>query len=522
MRRSILLCLLIASLVTLGWYWPNRAQNPGPALAAGKFASLSFAPFRAGQSPMTEQFPSAAEADADMALMAGATRAVRTYAAIEGQYDAAALAQKHGLHVWQGIWLGADRARNAQEIARGIALAHAYPDTITRVVVGNEVLLRRDLPPAALIAAIDQVRAAVKQPVAYADVWDFWKQFPEVAAHVDVMLIHLLPYWEDTPTGIDAAVAHVGDVYHEMRGLFPGKPIAIGETGWPSAGRARRDAVPSRVNAATFLRRFIALSGTEHFDYNFIEAFDQDWKYASEGRVGANWGVFAEDRSLKIPLTGPVSNLPNWAAYTAVSIGLGVVLAALGGFTPGAVVLGMALGSALGIAAADTCPYLYDRRVLAAAWVNLSGQTLLALLAMGRGSLDQPLAGARSLDAVRGVLRGKMPPSGHLFADVLFLMLVAAAVNQGLLAADSRYRDFPFGAYAVPVVAVLARFVRGARPGLPGREQALVGGALAIGALVSLTQEGFLNTQSLGWNACALILALGCVVRRHRAADPAQ
>lgn len=126
--------------------------------------------------------------------------------------------------------------------------------------VGSEVLLRRDLPPAELMTDIDRVKAAVHQPVAYADVWNFWEQFPEVASHVDVVLIHLLPYWENTPAGIDHAVQHVDNTYKEITRLFPGKKIAIGETGWPSRGRERADAISSRVNEARFLRAFLTLS----------------------------------------------------------------------------------------------------------------------------------------------------------------------------------------------------------------------------------------------------------------------
>ena len=123
-----------------------------------------------------------------------------------------------------------------------------------------------------LIAAIDRVRAAVKQPVTYTDVWEFWQQFTEVAAHVDVVTIHLLPYWEDTPTGIDRAIAHVRESYRVIAALFPGKPIAIGETGWPSAGRSRADAAPGLVNQAAFLRRFVQLAREEGFDYNLIDS----------------------------------------------------------------------------------------------------------------------------------------------------------------------------------------------------------------------------------------------------------
>ena len=37
------------------------------------------------------------------------------------------------------------------------------------MIVGNEVLLRRDLPEAESIIAINQVSPAVQQPVTYAD-----------------------------------------------------------------------------------------------------------------------------------------------------------------------------------------------------------------------------------------------------------------------------------------------------------------------------------------------------------------
>ena len=168
MNRSVfLLPLLLAGLVLVAWWWPNRLQGGDVGMPAGRLNSVSFAPFRDGQSPLTDQFPSAAQVDQDLALLAPHVRAIRSYAALGGDYDLPAMAQAHGLKLWLGIWLGADRAQNAREIAAAIATANRHPETVDRVVVGNEVLLRRDLPPADLIAAIDQVRAAVKQPVTY-------------------------------------------------------------------------------------------------------------------------------------------------------------------------------------------------------------------------------------------------------------------------------------------------------------------------------------------------------------------
>jgi exo-beta-1,3-glucanase (GH17 family) len=505
----------LCALVVLGWWWPNRLQNPDAGVVIDKFNCLSYAPYRPGQSPLDDRFASKAEVEQDLTLLAARTRAIRTYAAIDGPYEIPALAARHGLKVWQGIWLGADRAKNRLEMARAIDMARRYPQTIERVIVGNEVLLRRDLPVDELIADIEFVRHAVAQPVAYADVSDFWDQFPQVAPHVDVVLIHLLPYWEDVPTGIDHAVPAVGAVYAHFTKLFPGRRIAIGETGWPSRGRQRRDAVPGRINEARFLREFIALSQAQGFDYNFIEAFDQDWKYESEGIVGANWGILSADRGPKIPTRGPLCEDPFWASHAAFSIMCGIGLCLLGTRRGRRmpVVLGMALGSALGLAQADVAPVLYDAHVRLAAVVNLGGQALLAGLMILRVAGDvAPCPGRGGADATRrvqGLLRLRLHGWAGLFEDSCFLFAWTAAVLQILLVFDPRYREFPVASFAVPLVVLVVRMVRGEFAGLrAGREELAVAATLTAGAIASAVQEGGLNLQSLVWNACVVGVAV--------------
>ncbi len=535
--------LLLAGLMALAWWWPNRPRAGDVAMPDARFNSVSLAPFRAGQSPLAGRFPSAAEVDADMAVLAPRTRAIRTYAATEGNYDAAALAEKHGLKVWQGIWLGADRAKNAAEIARGIALARRYPETIERVVVGNEVLLRRDLPVGELIAALDRVRAAVRQPVTYADVWEFWRQFPEVARHVDVVTIHLLPYWEDQPTGIDGAVQHVDAVYRAMAELFPGKPIAIGETGWPSRGRARGEAVPGRVEQAVFLRRFIALARAEGFDYNLIEAFDQGWKYKSEGTVGANWGLWTADRRPKFPLSGPVVENPDWVRYAAGGVIAGLVLLALAlcarsprraADQARLAIFAMALGGALAFAWAGSVPMIYDAHLLVAAIGNLVGQAALAVLMMRRAAgvlsgAEPPPArtGADATETVLAMLRLRLrgPTAASTFDDLSFVFVWTAAVMQLLLLFDPRYRDFPLPAFAVPLVCVVARALLADLPrGGGAREELWAGGSLAVAAVAGAMAEGPANPSSITWTVAALVLAapplLRVLPRTRRAGAP--
>jgi exo-beta-1,3-glucanase (GH17 family) len=57
-------------------------------------------------------------------------------------HHAGARAAKAGLKVIQGLRLGRDRQKNLAQISTVVGLAKQYPDVITIIVVGNEVLLR--------------------------------------------------------------------------------------------------------------------------------------------------------------------------------------------------------------------------------------------------------------------------------------------------------------------------------------------------------------------------------------------
>src|ERR1700722_3384928 len=326
MKKGLISCLVVSVLTVFLWSASNRPQAGDVTMPNQKFNSLSYAPYQAWQSPLDKNYPTGAQVAKDLKLVATQASGIRTYSAIEGNYDIGALAKQAGLKVWLGIWLSSNPKDNAKEIAAGIAEANARPDTITRVIVGNEVLLRRDLSVDDLIADIDDVHARVKQPIAYADVTDFWRQFPQIAPHVDIVMIHFLPYWEDKPLNVDAAIANIKSTTDEFKTLFPGKTISIGETGWPSRGRWRKDAAPSRVNEAVFLREFVTLANQENVDYNLIEAFDQPWKYEDEGVTGANWGIWNAHRVQKFPLNGPVTEHPDWPWYAALGALSGCLL----------------------------------------------------------------------------------------------------------------------------------------------------------------------------------------------------
>jgi exo-beta-1,3-glucanase (GH17 family) len=322
----LLLVLLAALANVVAWWWPNRPVQVGHAPYAVQehvVESMSFAPFRRGQSPLTKTYPTAEQVTEDLQSLQGLTRGIRTYTAREGLEVVPPVAQKLGINVMQCVWLGPERDINEKEVAAAIELANRYPDAIKSLVVGNEVLLRKDLPVDEVIGYIRKVKAAVKQPVTYADVWEFWLRFPQLLNEVDFVTVHFLPYWEDLPIAASHSMPHILEVYREVKAKLPGKPITIGEVGWPSEGRSRRDAIPSRTEAAGFIADFMQLAQKEGLSYNLVEAFDQPWKVKLEGTVGGAWGVLNELRQPKFEVGGLVSNLPEWPLFA----GLGVLLA---------------------------------------------------------------------------------------------------------------------------------------------------------------------------------------------------
>ncbi|MCQ8104516.1 exo-beta-1,3-glucanase [Methylomonas sp. SURF-2] len=322
----LLLCTFAVLLVhaSVAWF-VNQPRDAGVDVPAGKLMSLSFAPFREGFSPLEEIFPPKEHVDEDLSLLADKTLSVRTYSSVGGGMEnVPELARKHGLAVIQGGWLGYGYLDNKKEVDALIKSANANPDVVKRVIVGNEVLLRGDMDVDRLIGYIREVKRVVKQPVSYADVWSMYMKHPQLIKEVDFITIHILPYWEDEPVSVERASEHlekiVKQVEDEARGIAPGKPILIGESGWPSAGRQRGLAVPGVVNEARFIRGMIQVATRHGFDYNIVEAFNQPWKSNLEGVVGANWGLFSADRKPVFPLTGPVAENPDWLTHFAFAV----------------------------------------------------------------------------------------------------------------------------------------------------------------------------------------------------------
>ena len=502
-----LFSVLISALLLAGyWYWQGRSVTlPDVAGAHHKLQCVSYSPFDKDQSPLIQPFVLRPERiDADLELLAKYFSCVRTYS-MTGMAMLPELARKHGLKVMLGAWVSTDPVATQQEIDLLIAAANRYPDIVQSVIVGNEALLRKEISGKNLAVLIEQVNRQVTQPVTYADVWEFWEKHPEVAPVVDFITIHLLPYWEDDPAGIDAAIAKVTKVREHYEQLFAPKPIFIGETGWPSEGRQRETALPSRINEAKFMRDFVALAEQRGWQYNLIEAFDQPWKRANEGAVGGYWGLFDADRNDKSILAGPVSNLPDypgWLAASTAVMALGLI--ALGRPRDGrsGLIAPMLAAVAGGCLAAWWVQASYASRDMWE-WSWTAIVSLLNIAVLLHAMLSSSAGGAWR-DAVY-VAMEKYAPQLLLGAGFV------GAVLSIQLAFDARYRLFS------PCVILLPALWFAWRPlNLPAAQARLLGSIIAVSLPWLLWQEKPVNVQALAWIATAALLAFA-VLRGARA-----
>jgi exo-beta-1,3-glucanase (GH17 family) len=434
----ILLCLL--SL----WLWKQNqpVAMPNAILGNAKMQCVSYSPYyKKGVTPLKlDTFIPPEQIDQDLALLAKQFNCVRIYSVSQGLDHVPEAAEKLGIKVYLGAWIGWIKTLNDKELNLAIRLANQYPKTIKALIIGNEVLLRGEQSESALKNYILKAKAQTNVPVTYADVWEFWRKHPALQNSVDFITVHILPYWEDNPQSIDHALDHTANVMNLLAQTFE-KPILIGETGWPSIGRQRQESEPSLINQASYIRGFLGLAQEKNWQYNLIESMDQPWKRSLEGTVGGYWGIYTNDLQPKFSFTGDVT-----ARQDDLNI---VMLACLGAllFTGFAYALNerrksafaaiATLGALASLSAMLQLEYLMTACRIGQEWLALGGLGLLSNLLV--------------LSLVWAISKPSATNLKLLKAGVL-VFLFSALIGSGLLIMDGRYRDFAVRLYLLAVL----------------------------------------------------------------------
>ena len=224
------LALLLTSLTIIAsvWWWLAEPVTlaRAPIDAANKLECVSYAPFRDNQTPLNPLVEvSAEQIREDLVEVAKISRCIRIYSVDNGLDKVPELASQVGLKVLLGVWIGNNHVKNAQLVDTAVALSKKYPDTVTAIVVGNEVLLHGDMTPSDLRDLLLSVKARVSVPVTYADVWEYWLRYREIQDAVDFITIHVLPYWDNIPTRAENAAAKVAAIHKQVSLAFPGKEV---------------------------------------------------------------------------------------------------------------------------------------------------------------------------------------------------------------------------------------------------------------------------------------------------------
>jgi len=366
MRAVVAVLLFVATAHAALWGLLQEKQ-PAPDFR-GILPSASYAPFEPGHT-VADSVADSEKVRADLKKLSTLTRAVRLYSSTEGNELVPPIAAEFGMKVMVGAWIDKDSNRNNREIEAAINLARRNSNVIG-IVVGNETVYRGEQVPIQnlgpvpetglepgeaagilreeservrdaeaqsdkadalkwalaennvhrLIKLIQRVKKSVNVPVTTGEIWNIWRDHPQLASSVDFIAAHVLPYWENftDKQAVDQAVA----MFQLLRDQFPGKRIMIAEFGWPSAGYNLRNAVPGPFEQAVVLRNFVNRAEAIGMEYNIVEAIDQPWKFF-EGGVGPYWGILDASREPKFSWTGPVVNENYWKlAIIAVLVGI--------------------------------------------------------------------------------------------------------------------------------------------------------------------------------------------------------
>jgi exo-beta-1,3-glucanase (GH17 family) len=256
---------------------------------------LCFSPYEEGQKP--GDILSESQIRRRMEIIKPYTKWIRSFSCIEGNELIPKIAKEYGLKTLVGAWLGKEPEKNEQEIIALIQLAKdGYVDI---AAVGNEVLYRKDLSESELLGYINRVKEAIPEiPVGYVDAYYEFSARPNITEACDVILANCYPFWEFCH--LDYSLMYMKQMYQQAQRAGGGKKrVIITETGWPSQGEDHEGAMPSMQNALKYFLNTQLWSKEEDIDVFYFTSFDESWKVGAEGDVGAYWGLWDKNETIK-------------------------------------------------------------------------------------------------------------------------------------------------------------------------------------------------------------------------------
>lgn len=249
---------------------------------------INFSPYADDQSPEeVSEVPSLAQIRRRLNILRPYTDRIRIYNSSGICEHVTKIALELGYEVSAGAFICPDRIENEFMLQQLLFFGHH--SRVKTLIVGNEVLDRRDLPYEELVALIRRVKKACpNKEVTTAVVLETLRAYPDIVREVDSVYVNLHPYFANVTAAeaFDELLRH----YDMVKTIVKGAKIIISETGWPSSDGA---------DGADLLRKLHTWATQNQVPYYFFSAFDEPWKAKAEGPWGAHFGLWQNDEQMK-------------------------------------------------------------------------------------------------------------------------------------------------------------------------------------------------------------------------------
>ncbi|KAF1938004.1 glycoside hydrolase [Clathrospora elynae] len=285
------------------------------------FPGMDYTPLNTQYPDCLHVKPSQNNITRDMAVMSQLTDAVRLYGTDCNQtqmmiHAIDRLEIKDTMKIWLGVWLDSNDTTTNRQIAQTWTILDDYGcDYFKGIIIGNEVLYRKDLTETELLTHVTEFRKNItdhkcKLPVAMADLGDNWTG--DMATQVDIVMSNVHPFF----AGIDVseAAAWTWNFWEDhdvkLTANSAGIHQIIAEVGWPSGGGTNCGAAPTCDKGSVagvdemnqFMEDWICPSMANATEYFWFSAFDEPWKvrFNTKGKEWEDkWGLMDIDRNLK-------------------------------------------------------------------------------------------------------------------------------------------------------------------------------------------------------------------------------
>jgi exo-beta-1,3-glucanase (GH17 family) len=291
------------------------------------FPGVDYTPLNTQYPDCLHVKPSQNNITRDMAVMSQLTDSVRLYGTDCNQtqmliHAIDRLEIKDSMKIWLGVWLDSNDTTTDRQIKQTWDILDDYGcDYFKGIIIGNEVLYRKDLTATQLLGHITDFRKNItdhkcKLPVAMADLGDNWTA--DMATKVDIVMSNIHPFFSGTAAKDAADWTYNFWQNHDVALTAGQNGIhqVIAEVGWPSGGGTNcggaKTCAEGSVAGVDEMNRFMEdwicpslQNGTEYF---WFSMFDEPWKisFNEKGKEWEDkWGLMDIDRNLKPGLKIP-------------------------------------------------------------------------------------------------------------------------------------------------------------------------------------------------------------------------